>query len=141
MFIFYFVVIVLASTYIKTGCCYLNFLSVPDEEDLVNAHPNTPGAPVGAEKPGQKKKHFDGMRPGKASDTFKWNFETVRAMPSQSAQVSHNPGSAYSSPDVSTTHHSSSSSPSSSDAQSVIKRTSGGPALEAERRLSDGYES
>ncbi|CAH8638189.1 unnamed protein product [Schistosoma mattheei] len=114
---------------------------VPDEEDLVNAHPNTPGAPVGAEKPGQKKKHFDGMRPGKASDTFKWNFETVRAMPSQSAQVSHNPGSAYSSPDVSTTHHSSSSSPSSSDAQSVIKRTSGGPALEAERRLSDGYES
>ncbi|CAH8588011.1 unnamed protein product [Schistosoma turkestanicum] len=117
---------------------------VPDEDDLVNANSNTSG---GAEKPCQTKKHFDGMKPGKASDTFKWNFETVRAMPSQSAPVSHNSASAYSSPDVPTTqsnthiHHSSSSSPSSSDVQSVIKRSTGGPSLETERRLSDGYDS
>ncbi|KAH8868385.1 Serine/threonine-protein kinase 25 isoform 1 [Schistosoma japonicum] len=121
---------------------------VPDEEDLVNSHPETAsGVASGGDKPNQGKKIADGLKSGKASDTFKWNFETVRAVPSsQSSKASYNPALAFSS-DVSSAqpnahiHRTPSSSPSSSDVQSVVKRTSSGPVLENERRLSDGYES
>ncbi|KAK4474863.1 hypothetical protein MN116_001976 [Schistosoma mekongi] len=121
---------------------------VPDEEDLVNSHPeNASGVASGGDKPNHGKKISDGLKSGKASDTFKWNFETVRAMPSShSSKASNNPALAFSSdvpPAQSNAHihRTPSSSPSSSDVQSVVKLASSGPVLENERRLSDGYES
>ncbi|CAH8644729.1 unnamed protein product [Heterobilharzia americana] len=75
-----------------------------------------------------------------------WNFETVRAMPSQSSGFP-NSSSAYSSPDISSAQPNAHSFPPTSssqphlDAQAGAKRTPGGSAPEmAERRLSDGHD-
>ncbi|CAH8870079.1 unnamed protein product [Trichobilharzia szidati] len=121
---------------------------VPDEEDLMNPQPGTPGVAAAGDKSAAKKKTSDSAKSGKASDTFKWNFETVRAMPSQSSSSFHSSSSAYSSPDTSSTHtnahihHSPSSSQPNSDVHGGIKRTpeSSTPEM-SDRHMSDGNEA
>ncbi|VDQ07438.1 unnamed protein product [Trichobilharzia regenti] len=113
----------------------------------MNAQPGTPGVAAVCDKSGAKKKTSDGAKSGKASDTFKWNFETVRAMPSQSSSSFHS-SSAYSSPDISSTHtnthihHSPSSSQPNSDVHGGIKRTpeSSTPEM-SDRHMCDGNEA